>query len=176
MLASVIRRVVLRLLRREQRAGAAVEQPDRVKSGDAHPDSQRPACRPVTVVVHGERGVAVVCAHLKEASDIRAVAAICAVLLVVVVFDPAKYQGGWEVSLGGVLAGGLTKSLGLPSSGVPVFVRRVIGTALAFGLVRAVVRIPTWAPWRCHGSGSAILSRGRPLRTATACTCRTSQL
>jgi hypothetical protein len=48
----------------------------------------------------------------------------------------------WEVSLGGVLAGGLAKSLGLPSSGVPVFVRRVIGTSLAFGLVCAVVRIP----------------------------------
>jgi hypothetical protein len=71
---------------------------------------------------------------------------MCAVLLVVVVFDPAKYQCGWEVSLGGVLASGLAKSLGLPSSGVPVFIRRVIGTLLAFGLVRAIVRIPTWTP------------------------------
>src|ERR1700743_2460567 len=96
--ASVVQRVVLRLLRRQQRAGAVVEQPDRVKSGGAHLDSQRPAGRPVTVVVHGQRGVAVVCAHLEEASDIRAVTAIGAVLLVVVVFDPAKYQCGRSFS------------------------------------------------------------------------------
>src|ERR1700742_726927 len=123
MRALVFRRVVLRLLRREQRAGAGVEQPDRVEGGHAHPDRQGPACRPVTVVVHGQRGVAVVCAHLEEASRIRAVAAICAVLLVVLVFDPAKYQWGWEVSLGGVLTVGPAESLKLPSSVVSAFVR-----------------------------------------------------
>jgi hypothetical protein len=90
-LALVVPRIVLRMLRRDQRAGAVVEQPDRVTSGDVHPGRQRPACRPVTVVVHGQRGVAVVCAHVEEANDVGAVAAICAVLLVVV-FDPAKYQ------------------------------------------------------------------------------------
>jgi hypothetical protein len=110
-LALVVPRVVLRKLRRDQRAGAVVEQPDRVKSGDAHPGRQRPACRPVTVVVHGQRGVAVACAHVKEANDVGAVAAICAVLPVVV-FDPAKYQLEWVVPLGGVLAGGLAESLG----------------------------------------------------------------
>src|ERR1700760_891153 len=124
MRASVFRRVILRLLRREQRAGAVVEQPDRVQSGHAHPDRQRLERRSVTVAEHGQRGVAVVCAHLKEASRIRAVAAICAVLLVVLVFDPAKYQWGWEVSLGGVLTVGPAESLKLPSSVVPAFVRR----------------------------------------------------
>src|ERR1700744_3563821 len=124
MQASVLLGVVLRLLSREQRAGPVVEQSDRVKGGGAHLDSQRPACRPVTVVVHGQRGIAVVRAHLKQASGIRAVAATRAVLLVVVVFVPAKYQCGSKFLSVTVWAMGSAKSLGLPTGGVPVFVRR----------------------------------------------------
>src|ERR1700743_746366 len=140
MRALVFRRVVLRLLRREQRAGAGVEQPDRVEGGHAHPDRQGPACRPVTVVVHGQRGVAVVCAHLEEASRIRAVAAICAVLLVVLVFDPAKYQWGWGVSLGGRSDGWFSGKLKTTEQRCPGVCQTHIGTSLAFGLVGWTVR------------------------------------
>jgi hypothetical protein len=41
---------------------------------------------------------------VEEANDVGAVAAVCGVLLVVVL-DPAKFHEGWVVPLGGVVAG-----------------------------------------------------------------------
>jgi hypothetical protein len=90
--------LVLLNLRREQRAGEVVEQPDRITSDGAHPGRQRPARRPVPVAVHGQRGVAVVCAHLEKANNVGAVAAVCGIVLVVVL-DPLKFHEGWAVPL-----------------------------------------------------------------------------
>lgn len=97
-LALVVSCLVLRNLRREQRAGEVVEQPDRITSDGAYPGRQRPTRRPVPVAIHGQRGVTVVCAHLENANDVGAVAAVCGVLLVVVL-DPLKFHEGWVVPL-----------------------------------------------------------------------------